>query len=70
MSIDRRLGRLAETLLPNASEACEECGAGYPVESVEYELESDDEAVPEFCETCGRQTTYVVGWGDEDGGAA
>jgi hypothetical protein len=69
MSLARRVERLRGSFL--APEGCEECGSGgdpwgYPDEDVEYEVEYDDEAVDEFCPSCGRQTVHVIVWGDED----
>jgi hypothetical protein len=66
MSLDRRL-----RCLESVSGACPECGHS-PGVVEDYEVIWDDseegeEAGPEFCEECGRQTTFVVGWGDLDG---
>jgi hypothetical protein len=54
--------------------SCPYCGSG-DVDPVDYEVVWDDveadessasEAEEEFCEYCGRQTTYVVMWHDTD----
>ena len=73
MSLSRRLGRL-EALRSEAGE-CTECGLSPGAPLVDYEVLWDDardaEPVePEFCGTCGRQTSFVVRvvYGDAEGG--
>lgn len=66
MSLDRRL-----RCLESVSTACPECGHSPGVVEA-YEVIWDDsedsgEAEEEYCGACGRQTTFVVGWGDLDG---
>ncbi len=66
MSLDRRLCRLE-----SVSGGCSECGYSLGVPD-DYDVIWDDtedsgEAEVEFCEECGRQTTFVVGWADLDG---
>lgn len=62
MSIHRRV-----IALERRRGTCPECGGGarpaaFDVEWLDHE---DDEPVePEFCETCGRQITFVVTWND------
>ncbi len=63
MSLGRRL-----RCLESVSGACPECGHSPGVVEA-YEVVWDDteeggEGGPEFCEECGRQTTFVVGWDD------
>lgn len=63
--LNRRLCRL-ETATGRGE--CPECGLS-PGELVEYQVswhdtEDAEHIAPEWCETCGEQTVFVVGWAD------
>lgn len=67
MNLDRRLCRL-EARSSEAS-GCPECGLPSDGPVGDYEVLWDDAGdadpvEPESCETCGRQTVFVVGWAD------
>lgn len=66
MGLARRLRRLEAV---SQIGACEECGGLVPddpgvVWEVVWHDEEGSDAPPELCSTCGRQTTFVVRWGD------
>jgi hypothetical protein len=63
------LGRRLRLLEASGGGECPECGLapGAPFELDEvlwHDTEEQDPAGPEWCSTCGRQTTFVVGWRD------
>lgn len=65
MSLGRRLRRLEG----RSDRKCPECGLSPDAPAEDYEVlwhdaEGADPTPPEFCETCGRQTVFVVGWAD------
>ena len=69
MSLRRRLSRLESAHI--FREGCPECGLRPSEIVTDYEViwhdsEEDEPAEEEFCGTCGRQTTWVVGWEDLD----
>ena len=76
MNLRRRIEQ-AEAVT-GAGKPCPECGSvnGEPPEDDEVEvvvfwIDDDPDGKPEFCSTCGTQTTFVIRWGPtEDEGAA
>lgn len=70
MSLRRRLSCLESGHILGAG--CPECGLRPSEVFTGYEViwddhEDDDSlgyAEPKFCGTCGRQTTFIVGWAD------
>lgn len=70
MGLARRLGRLEAS---GDRAECPECGLvpGAPFEGYEvswHDGEEPDPVGPEWCSTCFRQTTFVVGWRDIEAG--
>lgn len=66
MSLGRRVRRLEGA---HGGDGCPECGLapGAPVEDYQVAWDAAEDAAPvapEWCETCGRQTVFVVGWSD------
>ena len=66
MGMSRRLSRLEASKVRGE---CSECGLapGAPFEGYEVtwdDTEEPEPVRPEWCPECGRQTTFVVGWGD------
>jgi hypothetical protein len=63
-AIERRVSALEEAA--GGGGECPECGgpAG-PDDHTTYELVFDDEVEEEWCETCGRQTGFVIRWPEE-----
>lgn len=63
--LKRRLCRLEDAAGPDE---CPGCGfsPGAPVEHevTWHDVEDGEPIMPEWCETCGEQLAYVVGWGD------
>jgi hypothetical protein len=65
-TLTRRVERLQARR--DAHGPCEVCGwdSGEPtIYAVEF-VDDDDPCENEYCPRCGRQTTTVITWGDED----
>ena len=63
-SIKRRVARLEESA--GGGSGCPECGGpDDPDDHSTYELVWVEEAEEEWCETCGRQTGFVVRWPED-----
>jgi hypothetical protein len=69
-SVQAKVSRLEEATGGTGGDACPRCGGGgddFDPDDT-YEVEWIDPGGPEdreeFCEACGQQLVYVIGWGD------
>jgi hypothetical protein len=63
-SIERRVAALEESI--GGGGECPECGGpDEPDEHTTYEVVWAEEAQEEWCETCGRQTGFVIRWPED-----
>jgi hypothetical protein len=63
-TIERRVSALEAAA--GGGSGCPECGGpDDPDDHTPYEVVFDDEAEEEWCETCGRQTGFVIRWPED-----
>ena len=62
-TIERRVAALEA---PSGGGRCPECGGpDDPDDHTTYEVVFVEEAQEEWCETCGRQTEFVIRWPED-----